>query len=154
MQFCVKKNRIFTAMAITFHFNSISKPKFFAATKIKPWLKAIAARENAVIRELNYAFMTDEELLKLNIEYLNHDTYTDIITFDNSGIKGRIEGDIFISLVRVEENALKFKNSFEDELYRVLAHGLLHLCGYKDKKKVDSELMRKKEEEALLSFRV
>ncbi|MFN8236647.1 MAG: rRNA maturation RNase YbeY [Chitinophagales bacterium] len=136
-------------MAISFHFNTIAKPHFFTSTRIKLWLKAIAAKENYAIKELNYIFQTDEELLKLNIDYLNHDTYTDIITFDHSGTKGRIEGDIFISLERVEENARKFKVSFENELHRVLAHGLLHLCGYKDKTKKDAAEMRRMEEESL-----
>lgn len=112
-------------------------------------MKAIAEKEKFSIKELNYIFMTDEELLKINIEYLNHDTYTDIITFDNSEIKGKIESDIFISVERVEANAQKFNTTFENELLRVMAHGLLHLCGYKDKKKTDIEMMRKKEEESL-----
>ena len=140
-------------MAITFHFDEISKPTFFKTTKLKSWLKSIAAKEKYVIKELNYIFLDDEGLLKINIEYLNHDTYTDIITFDNSdastGSAGKIESDIFISLERVEANAKKFNTTFENELYRVLAHGLLHLCGYKDKTKKDATLMRQKEEESL-----
>jgi probable rRNA maturation factor len=149
LRLCVKLFIIFTFMAITFHFDNISKPRFFKTTKVKTWLKAIAAKEKFVIKELNYIFLDDEGLLKINIEYLNHDTYTDIITFDNSEINGKIESDIFISLERVEANAKKFNTTFENELHRVLAHGLLHLCGYKDKKKTDVELMRKKEEESL-----
>ena len=78
-------------MAITFHFDNISKPSFFKTTKVKTWLKAIAAKEKFVIKELNYIFLDDEGLLKINIEYLNHDTYTDIITFDNSEKKRKIE---------------------------------------------------------------
>ena len=139
-------------MAISFHFNTISKPVFFKANRIKIWLKTIASKEGYEIKDLNYIFMSDEELLKINIEYLNHDTYTDIITFDNAEVKGKIESDIFISLERTEANAKKFSTTFENELYRVLAHGLLHLCGYKDKKKTDIELMRKKEEESLRLF--
>lgn len=138
---------------ITFQFDKISKPTFFKSTKIKPWLKAIAQQENFTIKDLNYIFLSDEDLLKINIEYLNHDTYTDIITFDNSDTLTRaakkIESDIFVSLERVEANAKKFNTTYENELHRVLAHGLLHLCGYKDKKKADIELMRKKEEDSL-----
>lgn len=138
---------------ISFHFNSIKKPVFFKSTIIKLWLKKIAEKENFSIKELNYIFLTDEELLQINIDYLNHDTYTDIITFDNSDVSSRmtkkIEGDIFISLERVEANAKKFNTGLENELQRVMAHGLLHLCGYKDKKKSDIEMMRKKEEESL-----
>jgi rRNA maturation RNase YbeY len=136
-------------MAISFHFDKISKPSFFKSSKIKSWLNTIASNEKFSIKELNYIFLDDEGLLKINIEYLNHDTYTDIITFDNSEESGKIEGDIFISMERVEANAKKFNTTFENELHRVLIHGLLHLCGYKDKKKADVELMRKKEEESL-----
>ena len=153
MNICVKFFLIFTSMAITFHFDEISKPTFFKTTKLKIWLKTIAAKEKFVIKELNYIFLDDEGLLKINMEYLNHDTYTDIITFDNSdasaGSAGKIESDIFISLERVEANAKKFNTTFENELHRVLAHGLLHLCGYKDKTKKDATLMRQKEEESL-----
>ncbi len=138
---------------ITFQFDKISKPTFFKSIKIKSWLKAVAQQENYTIKDLNYIFLNDEDLLKINIEYLQHDTYTDIITFDNSDSLTRaarkIESDIFVSLERVEANAKKFNTTYENELHRVLAHGLLHLCGYKDKKKSDVELMRKKEEESL-----
>ena len=138
---------------ITFQFDKISKPTFFKSIKIKSWLKAVAQQENYTIKDLNYIFLNDEDLLKINIEYLNHDTYTDIITFDNAdtltSASRKIESDIFVSLERVEANAKKFNTTYENELYRVLAHGLLHLCGYKDKKKSDIDLMRKKEEESL-----
>ena len=140
-------------MAIRFQFSSIKKPAFFKAAAVKTWLNNIAAKEKFAVSDLNYIFLDDEGLLKINIEYLNHDTYTDVITFDNSEEKGKIESDIFISLERVEANAKKFNTTFENELHRVLAHGLLHLCGYKDKKKADIELMRKKEEESLASLR-
>lgn len=146
---------------ITFQFDKIAKPTFFKSTKIKSWLKAIAQQENYTIKDLNYIFLNDEDLLKINIEYLNHDTYTDIITFDNSDkltsskqnvnlSLPKIESDIFVSLERVEANAKKFNTTFENELHRVLAHGLLHLLGYKDKKKADVELMRKKENDSLV----
>ena len=155
--FFLKLFLIFTFMAISFHFDSISKPTFFKSSRIKSWLKSIAANEEFVIKDLNYIFLNDKGLLKINIEYLNHDNYTDIITFDNADISSssmrQFEGDIFISLERVEANSIKFNTTFENELHRVLAHGLLHLCGYKDKNKKDIEIMRKKEEESLLSFR-
>lgn len=112
----------------------------------KSWLKSLAKEESFKVIELNYVFMSDDNLLKINQEYLDHDTYTDIITFDNSEKKGKIEGDIFISVERVKENALKFKVDFETELRRVMAHGLLHLCGYLDKKEKDVKLMREKED--------
>lgn len=114
--------------------------------KKKNWLKELAKEEGFKIIELNYIFLSDEQLLEMNVSYLNHDTYTDIITFDNSEQEDKIEGDIFISVERVAENALKFKVSAETELIRVLSHGLLHLCGYLDKKPADVKLMREKEE--------
>jgi len=115
----------------------------------KRWLKEIAEGENYSINELNYIFCTDEYLYEINVEYLNHDTYTDIITFDNSEIEDEIEGDIFISIERVKDNASKHEVSIEDELSRVISHGLYHLIGYKDKKKTEAELMRSKEEFAI-----
>lgn len=92
--------------------------------------------------------MSDDSLLKINKEYLKHDTYTDIITFNYNEEK-KIAGDIFISVDRVKENAEKFDTKFEEELHRVMIHGVLHLCGYKDKSKTDSDLMRRKENAAL-----
>lgn len=115
----------------------------------KKWLKEIAKGENYSINELNYIFCTDEYLYEINVEYLNHDTYTDIITFDNSEIENEIEADIFISVDRVKENASKLNVPIEDELSRVISHGLFHLMGYKDKKKAEVELMRSKEEFAI-----
>ncbi|WP_268033586.1 rRNA maturation RNase YbeY [Algoriphagus sp. PAP.12] len=115
----------------------------------KRWLKEIAEGENYSINELNYIFCTDEYLYEINVEYLNHDTYTDIITFDNSEIEDEIEGDIFISIERVKDNASKHEVSIEDELSRVISHGLYHLIGYKDKKKTEAKLMRSKEEFAI-----
>ena len=116
--------------------------------KLKLWITSIIKKEKCNLGQLNYTFTSDESLLKINIEYLKHNTYTDIITFNyNEGKK--ISGDIFISVDRVKENAEKFKSSFEDELHRVIIHGVLHLCGYKDKSKSDAELMRKKENQSL-----
>ncbi len=116
---------------------------------LSKWLREIAMLESMNIRDLNYIFLSDEGLLAINQQYLNHDTYTDIITFDNSEDHSLIEGDIFISVDRVKENALSFKTAFEDELRRVMAHGLLHLCGYKDKKKAEASEMRIMEEKSL-----
>ena len=115
---------------------------------LKSWIKTIIEKEKHVLGTLNYSFMSDESLLKINMEYLKHNTYTDIITF-NYNENEKISGDIFISVDRVKENAEKFKTDFEEELHRVIIHGVLHLCGYKDKTKTDSDLMRKKENNAL-----
>lgn len=121
--------------------------------KLKKWLSEVAQREHFSIDELTYIFLDDEALLEMNVSYLNHDTLTDIITFDNSEPETPyIEGDIFISIERVKENATLFNVPFEQELRRVLSHGLLHLCGYKDKTKEEEKLMRQKEEEALQLF--
>jgi rRNA maturation RNase YbeY len=116
--------------------------------KLKQWIKFISEKEKHAVGTINYVFCNDDELLEINLKHLNHNTLTDIITFDYR--EGNvIHSDIFISIERVKENAAKFNVTFEDELHRVLIHGILHLCGYKDKSKIDSELMRKKENWAL-----
>jgi len=113
--------------------------------KHKAWLNEVARQEGKRILELTYVFCSDDYLLQINQEYLNHVTLTDIVTFDNSEDPNKIEGDIFISIDRVKENgdALGTK---ETELERVMVHGLLHLLGYKDKKKKDKGLMTEKED--------
>jgi rRNA maturation RNase YbeY len=116
--------------------------------KLKQWIKLITEKEKHSVGTINYVFCNDDELLEINLKHLNHNTLTDIITFDYT--EGNvINSDIFISIDRVKENAIKFKVTFEEELHRVLIHGILHLCGYKDKSKLDAELMRKKENWAL-----
>ena len=113
--------------------------------KHKAWLNEVAKQEGKKILELSYVFCSDEYLLQINQEYLNHDTLTDIVTFDNSEDPKKIEGDIFISIDRVKENGEKLGTS-ETELERVMVHGLLHLLGYKDKKKEDKAVMTEKED--------
>jgi probable rRNA maturation factor len=138
---------------ITFQNQSISF-KLKEKARLKSWIKAVTETEKHVLGDINYIFCSDDELLEINVQHLNHNTYTDIITFDYTEGK-KINSDIFISVDRVEENAKKFKVPFEEELHRVMIHGILHLCGYKDKTKTDAELMRKKENGALkllLSF--
>ena len=115
----------------------------------KRWLTKIATNAGFKIKELNYVFCSDEYLYQMNRDYLKHDTYTDIITFDNSEKKDDIEGDIFISIDRVRENAKTLAQEVETEINRVLAHGLLHLMGYKDKTQEEAALMRLKEEESI-----
>jgi rRNA maturation RNase YbeY len=130
-------------------FNNQSIPfKLKNKAKLKLWIKSVVEKEKHTLGTINYVFCDDAELLEINLKHLNHNTFTDIITFDyTEGVK--INSDIFISINRVEENAKKFKVSFEEELHRVMIHGVLHLCGYKDKSKSDTELMRKKENWAL-----
>ena len=120
--------------------------------KKKKLLKSIIEKHGFKQGEINYIFLDDEGLLKINIEYLNHNTYTDIITFDNSDREKIIEGDIFISVERIKENAEKFKAPFEQELVRVLSHGVLHLVGYKDKSPGDATKMRAAEESAIQEY--
>ena len=121
--------------------------------KYSSWVRKIIESEARKTGEISYIFCEDEYLLKLNREYLNHDTFTDIISFDNS--LGRIlNGDIFISTERVLENAKEFGVSFDEELRRVMAHGILHFCGYSDKTTEDKEEMRRKEEEKMNMFHV
>jgi probable rRNA maturation factor len=130
-------------MAISFSNDNITF-NLKRKSELKTWIKSVIEKEKHVLGNLNYIFTSDDSLLKINIDYLKHNTYTDIITFNyNEGKK--VNGDIFISVDRVKENANKFEVSFEEELHRVIIHGVLHLCGYKDKSKADSELMRKKE---------
>jgi probable rRNA maturation factor len=132
---------------ISFHNQSIAF-KFKEKTKIKQWIKAVTEKEKYKLGTINYIFCTDDELLDINVKHLNHNTLTDIITFDYTEGK-TINSDIFISIERVLENAEKFKATFDEEFHRVMIHGILHLCGYKDKTKADAELMRKKENAAL-----
>lgn len=110
--------------------------------KLKRWLSDAATYEGKSIDELNYIFCSDAYLLGINQAYLQHDTLTDIITFPTSEFDGVVSGDVFISVERVRENATIFNEDFVDELHRVLVHGLLHLCGHKDKTKEQSRIMR------------
>ena len=131
-------------------------------TNLKNWIVSTIEKKKKKTGDISFVFCSDAFLLEMNKEYLNHDTYTDIITFDYSGEssetsksplpplqRGNISGDIFISIDRVKENADKFSKSFEDELHRVIIHGVLHLLGYKDKSKIAKTEMRKQENRCL-----
>jgi len=117
------------------------------------WISRIIESEGFDEGEINYIFCDDEYLHKINVEYLDHDTLTDIISFDYT-VGNLIQGDIFVSVERVKDNAYDFNVSFEEELKRVLSHGVLHYCGYKDKFPKDEVLMRLKEEEKMQMFHV
>ena len=119
--------------------------------EISQWIKQVASEHQRKIGEINYIFCNDDYLLDLNQEHLQHDTYTDIITFDYSS-DGVIEGDIYISVERVAENAQQFQQSFERELKRVMIHGILHLIGFKDKTESDQATMRSHEDRYLNSI--
>lgn len=114
--------------------------------KVKQWVKETITAEGHKLNELNYILCSDAYLLSINQQYLNHDTYTDIITFDNSETEGVITGDIFISAERITENALKFNVDKATEMHRVIIHGALHLLGYKDKSPADKKRMTEKED--------
>jgi rRNA maturation RNase YbeY len=117
------------------------------------WISRIIDSEGFDEGEINYIFCDDEYLHKINLEYLDHDTLTDIISFDYT-VGNLIQGDIFISIERVKDNASDFNASFDEELKRVLSHGILHYCGYKDKSPKDEALMRSKEDEKMQMFHV
>lgn len=115
-------------------------------TAVRKWVKDTIDAEGYKLRELNYIFCSDDYLLQINQQYLNHDTYTDIVTFDNSEEDGVIVSDIFISIDRIRENAEKFNVTEAHELHRVIIHGALHLLGYKDKSAADKQKMTSKED--------
>lgn len=128
---------------IQFFFENIEE--FLLPNRVEEWIEQLISTEEKKTGNINYIFCDDEYLLKVNQDFLNHDYYTDVITFDY--VKGKtISGDIFISITRIKENAITLSdNDFERELIRVLAHGVLHLCGYKDKSEGDQKIMRAKE---------
>jgi len=117
------------------------------------WISNVILSEKKSEGEINYIFCDDDYLVEINQQYLNHDTLTDIISFDYT-MGNEISGDVYISIDRVRENAGDFKVSFEEELKRVLVHGVLHYCGYKDKTEADEQLMRSKEDEKIQMFHV
>ncbi len=117
------------------------------------WLSAVVVSEDKTEGDINYIFCDDEYLHKINLEYLNHDTLTDVISFDYT-MGNEISGDVFVSVERVLDNSNDYNVSFDEELRRVLAHAILHYCGYKDKSDVEEKLMRSKEEEKLKMFHV
>ena len=110
-------------------------------------------KKNVKTAELSYIFCSDQFLLEMNKSYLDHDTFTDIITFDLSESKPAMEGEIYISVERVKENARIYKTTYQNELHRVIFHGVLHLCGFKDKKEKDQKIMRENEDYCLEHYR-
>ena len=115
---------------------------------VSAWIKKVAENHGFHVGDISYVFCSDEHILNVNKEYLQHDYYTDIITFDYTEEK-RISGDIFVSLETVASNAEKFGVAYEDELYRVIIHGILHLCGINDKSPEERKIMEKEEDKAL-----
>lgn len=120
--------------------------------KVAAWIDRVAKSEKASVVSLSYVFCSDAYLLSINKEYLDHDTLTDIITFDYTETAGKLEGEIYISIPRVKENARNFGSGFDDELRRVIIHGVLHLVGYGDKTVGEKKAIRNKEEVYLAMF--
>jgi rRNA maturation RNase YbeY len=117
-----------------------------ATTKLRGWLNAVAKHEGQQIKEINYIFCSDEYLYKMNLQFLGHDDYTDVITFENTNKADFIEGEVYISYHRIKENAKKYNLLIVNELHRVMVHGLLHLLGYKDKTPANKKEMTTKED--------
>lgn len=136
---------------IQYHFET--EFKLAPIAKFTHWINGILQHYQFLPGDLNYIFCDDAYLLELNKKYLAHDTYTDIITFDYS-TETQLSGDIFLSVERIRENAKTYGVEFNEELLRVMSHGLLHLMGYKDKTEADSEIMREKENECIEMFHV
>ncbi|MCY7349941.1 MAG: rRNA maturation RNase YbeY [Cytophagaceae bacterium] len=110
--------------------------------RLRRWLRCVVEQEGKILNELTYVFCSDEYLHQINVEFLNHDSLTDIITFDTSEGQEGLSGEVYVSLERVSENAYSFNVSFENELARVIVHGILHLCGHQDKLELDKQTMR------------
>ncbi len=135
-------------MAIYFDSEGVEFPSIDKKV-ISEWIKKVAALHNKSVGELSYLFCDDKKILEVNQQYLQHDFYTDIITFDYSE-RDKISGDIYISTDTVKSNSIKFNTEFINELHRVIIHGVLHLCGINDITDEEEKEMRKSEEEALL----
>ena len=132
-------------------FNSEIEFNLSDEDKYIDWISSSIENESLSVGEINYIFCDDEYLHKINVDYLNHDTLTDIISFDYS--QGDVvSGDIFISIERVKDNAQDFNVTFNNELLRVMIHGIMHYCGYKDKSEVETEVMRSKEDYYISKF--
>ena len=132
-------------------FNSETSFTLKNQKKLVKWISNVVLSEDFEVGEINYIFCDDVYLHKINQEFLNHDTFTDIISFDYT-LGKEVGGDIFISIERVLENAEKFNEVFENELHRVMIHGILHFMGYKDKTKKEKTLMRTKEDEKIFTL--
>ena len=137
---------------ISFHF-LFKKFSLSQRKHLKAFIKSLFKEEKTVLGHVDYIFCSDEFLLGLNKQFLGHSFYTDILSFNLTGGKGPLQGEIYISPIRVRENAHLFKVSFREELHRVIFHGALHFCGYKDKTKKDTAVMREKESQYLDLYR-
>ncbi|MEY2937958.1 MAG: hypothetical protein RL062_547 [Bacteroidota bacterium] len=139
-------------MAISIYFQGVKRPYFASNRRISLWLDQLASIHGHSIQDLNIIFVSDEELLVMNRQFLNHDYYTDIITFDLGTVKKSISGELYISLERVKDNATTLGQKFSSEFIRVVAHGLLHLIGFQDKKSEQIVQMRACENDAIALY--
>lgn len=142
----------FVGMAVSIYFQGVKRPYFASNRRISVWLDRLAAQHNHSIQELNIIFVSDEELLVMNRQFLDHDYYTDIITFDLGTDNKTIQGELYISLDRVKENADTLGQKYSSEFTRVVAHGLLHLIGFQDKKSEQIVEMRACENDAIALY--
>lgn len=134
-------------MAISFQADNVKLP-VIKKREISKWIKTVALKYRKTADEISYIFCDDEKILEINKEYLKHDYYTDIITFDYSEGE-KISGDIFISIDTVKSNSQMYTTDYQDELYRVIIHGVLHLCGLDDSSEAEQKIMREAEDNAL-----
>ena len=135
------------------HFHFLDRtPALTGRNALKQFVETLFDKEQAKLESLTYVFCSDEYLLQVNRAFLKHDFYTDVITFDLSSNKNEVAGEIYISIDRVKENAQTLGVSFRNELHRVIFHGALHLCGYKDKTKADISIMRSREDKYLKDY--
>ena len=135
-------------MSIRYETIDIRFPKTIKRREISAWIKQIVAQYQKRVGEIVYVFCSDTEILRINNQFLEHDYYTDIISFDYSE-NNILSGDLYISLETVKSNSEKYETCYEEELYRVMIHGILHLCGFNDKTPEDEKRIREKEDEAL-----
>ena len=131
--------------AINF-FSEKTRFKLSNSKKTASWIKSVIKKEGCSLNSLNYIFCSDEYLKEINIQYLGHNTYTDIVTFNYNPSKDVLDGEIYISVDRVRDNAKTFESNFQAEMHRVIIHGVLHLIGFNDKTKREKALMREKED--------
>ncbi len=136
-------------MASILFFSEKTRFKLTNPKKTASWVRSVVKKEGTALNSLNYIFCSDEYLREINSQYLGHKTYTDIVTFNYNPAEGEIEGEVYISVDRVRENAKTFKSNFQTELHRVIIHGVLHLIGFNDKTKREKTLMREKEDSYL-----
>jgi len=133
-------------MGSIYFFSEKTRFKLANSKKTTSWIKSAIRKEGAILNSINYIFCSDESLKEINTQYLRHKTYTDIITFNYSPSEGELEGEIYISVDRVRENAKTYKTDFQTELHRVIIHGVLHLMGFSDKTKTERFVMHEKED--------